>query len=187
MQRALPFILLVVFLAAARLLGSVSSANLMNFQPLGALFFCGKALFGWRGVIAPALGWIATVAWTSANQGYGWDAQILVPVAGFAVMVGMAYFLKKAPVGKIFLGSLAGAVAFYFVSNSLSWAFDPLYSKTLAGFWQAQTIGLPGYVPSWVFLRNGLLSQAIFSAIYLLACGSLQSRETRVLATQSSR
>ncbi|MDA7888650.1 hypothetical protein N9A86_04660 [Akkermansiaceae bacterium] len=175
MQRALPLIVFVIVLGMARILGSLTPESLGNLQPLGALFFCGMALFGVRGIILPALAWFLTYPLTSAMQGYGWSAQFLVPLAGFAAMVFLARSFKKAKPGKIFLGSLASAVVFYLLTNTLSWAFDPLYLKSWSGFTQALWSGLPQYSPTWMFFRNALISQALFSGLFLVATASVKA------------
>jgi hypothetical protein len=175
MQRALPFIVFVVVLGLARLIGALTNDSLVNFQPLGALFFCGMALFGWRGIILPAIAWLISYPITSLAQGYGWSAQMLVPLLGFAAMVALASFFKNAKPGRILLGSLAGAIAFYLITNSLSWAFDPLYTtKSFATWVQALWTGLPQFgTPTWVFFRNAMIAQAIFSAIFLYATAAV--------------
>lgn len=171
MQRALPFIVFVIVLGLARVLGTMTPDSLVNFQPFGALFFCGMVLFGWRGIILPAVAWLISYGPTSMAQGYDWSAQMLTPVLGFAAMIAFARLFKNAKPGKIFAGSLAGAVIFYLVTNTLSWATDPLYTtKSFATWFQALTVGLPQYgIPTWVFFRNALLAQGLFSALYLLA------------------
>lgn len=171
MQRALPFIVFVIVLGLARLIGAMTPESFGNLQPLGALFFCGMALFGWRGVILPAAAWLISYPITSLAQGYDWSAQMLVPLLGFAAMVALAQLFKNAGSGKIFLGSLAGALAFYLVTNTLSWVFDPLYTtKSLATWFQALTVGLPQFpTPTWVFFRNSLLAQGLFTGLFLVA------------------
>ena len=37
------------------------------------------------------------------------------------------------------------------------------------GCWQALTVGLPGYLPSYVFFRNGLVSDGLYSMVFV-AC-----------------
>ena len=176
MQRALPLIIFVIVLGMARILGSLNPEHLGNLQPLGALFFCGMALFGMRGIILPALAWLITVPLTSAAQGYGWSAQVLVPVAGFAAMILLARYFKNAKPGKIFLGSMASAVVFYLLTNTLSWAFNPLYLKSWSGFTQALWSGLPQFpTPTWMFFRNALISQAVFSGLFLFASASVKA------------
>ncbi len=45
---------------------------------------------------------------------------------------------------------------------------SPGYPATLAGWWQANTVGLPDYVPTWVFLRNGMAGDLFFVLLLLL-------------------
>ena len=175
MQRAIPLIIFVIVLGIARILGGLNPEFLGNLSPLGALFFCGMALFGVRGIILPALAWFLTYPLTSAMQGYGWSAQFLVPLAGFAAMVFLARYFKDAKPGKIFLGSLASALVFYLLTNTLSWATDPLYVKSLTGFTQALWTGHPGLPPTWMFFRNALIAQALFSGLFLFATISVKA------------
>lgn len=175
MQRALPLIIFVIVLGMARILGSLNPEVLGSLQPLGALFFCGMALFGVRGIILPALAWFLTYPLTSAVQGYGWSAQFLVPLAGFAAMVFLARYFKNTGPGKVFLGSMTSAVVFYLLTNTLSWAFDPLYLKSWSGFTQALWSGLPQYQPTWMFFRNALISQTVFSGLFLFATASVRA------------
>ncbi|MGJ8695628.1 MAG: DUF6580 family putative transport protein [Verrucomicrobiaceae bacterium] len=175
MQKWLPLFVFVIILGVARLLGGLAPETLGNLQPYGALFFCGMACFGLRWLAIPALAWFLTYPLTNALNGYGWSAQILVPIAGFAVIIGLARFFKGKSPKAIFLGSLTSAVAFYLLTNTLSWAFDPGYAKSLGGLTQALTTGLPGYLPTWTFFRNGLISQALFSGVFLLATQNLRT------------
>lgn len=179
MKRYLPFLVFAIVLGAARLLGAMTPETFPNLQPLGALFFCGMALFGLRGLILPALVWFVTYPLTSLQQGYGWSTQMLVPVLGFVAMILLASQFRKSSPGKVFLGSLAGAVAFYLITNTLSWAMNPQYLKSFPGLVQALTVGLPQYAtPTWVFFRNALLAQSAFSALFLVAHSTLTVHAT---------
>jgi hypothetical protein len=85
-------------------------------------------------------------------------------------MVGLAHFFKNNSPLKTFTGSLLGAVIFYLITNALSWALDPLYAtKSLTTLGQALWTGLPGYPPTWLFFRNAMIAQAVFSGIFLAA------------------
>jgi hypothetical protein len=73
-------------------------------------------------------------------------------------------------------GAMGAAVLCYFFANTGSWALLP-YEKTWPGFWQAQTIGLTGrdlglgdvvLAPTWVFLKNGILANVLFTGLFLL-------------------
>jgi hypothetical protein len=64
-------------------------------------------------------------------------------------------------------GGLLGALLFYLVTNTAAWLYDPAYPKTLAGWLQALTRGLPGYPPTWSFFRNTLLSGGLFTGLFV--------------------
>lgn len=170
MRNALPFLVFLVVLGSARVFGSLFPDNLANLQPLGALFFCGTALFGWRGLILPLAAWMITYPVTSAIQGQSIEVEWLSPLLGFAAMAGLAVWFREASSGKVFFGSLFSAVAFYFITNCLSWAFDPLYApKNPATLLQALWTGIPGYPPTWMFFRNAMLGQGLFTLVFLIA------------------
>lgn len=71
------------------------------------------------------------------------------------------------------MGALAGVVVcslgFYVITNTQSWLANPGYAKSLGGWVQALTTGLPGYPSTVLFLRNSLLSDIGFSLLLLLA------------------
>jgi hypothetical protein len=63
------------------------------------------------------------------------------------------------------------SLGFYLVTNALSWWEMPGYAHNLAGLIQAWTTGLPGYPPSYVFFRNALVSDLLYSIVFI-ACVS---------------
>ncbi len=65
----------------------------------------------------------------------------------------------------------AGGVAlFYVVSNTGAFVLDPGYAKTLSGWLQAQTVGLPGPWPqAWVFGLRMMAANLLFAAAFVLA------------------
>ena len=75
--------------------------------------------------------------------------------------------------------SIAGSVIFYVITNTFSWLTDPGYIKTFGGLFQALTIGLPQFsaTPTWMFFRNSLVSDLIFTAVFV---GLMRSESTRV-------
>jgi hypothetical protein len=66
--------------------------------------------------------------------------------------------------------SLAGSVLFYVITNAFAWLSDPGYVKNFAGLVQALTVGLPQYsaTPSWMFFRNSLVSDLLFTGLFIL-------------------
>jgi hypothetical protein len=72
---------------------------------------------------------------------------------------------------RIAAGSVLCSVAFYVAANTFAWwsasvpGTAPFYPLTLAGWWQANTVGLPGWQPTWTFLRNGVLGDLFFCGL----------------------
>ena len=63
-------------------------------------------------------------------------------------------------------GTLLSGVIFYVVANSYSWAAWPGYEKSVIGWWQSQTVGVPGVSPpAWMFLRNSLIADSIWCGV----------------------
>ena len=104
------------------------------------------------------------------------------PLAGVAVCAGMFLPRRLAlviPLGILLLSDTIidahYGPAFHFFSvatfanNTLVWAGAREYPQSAAGWWQALTVGLPGYLPSYVFFRNGLVSDALYSMVFV-AC-----------------
>ena len=176
MKRALPVIVFALVLISARIIGALNPESFGNLQPFGSLFFCGMALFGLRGIILASATWLLSYPITSMIQGHLVGLEILVPIIGFAAMVGLANFFKNNSPLKTFTGSLLGAVIFYLITNALSWALDPLYTtKSLTTLGQALWTGLPGYPPTWLFFRNAMIAQAVFSGVFLAATLKISS------------
>jgi hypothetical protein len=66
-------------------------------------------------------------------------------------------------------GAALCAVLAFFAMNCLSWLTLPDYPKTLSGFMQAQWTGAPHHgQPTWVFLRNPLLANVLFTGLFVL-------------------
>lgn len=71
--------------------------------------------------------------------------------------------------GATLAAGLGGAFGFYLLSNSLAWVGSTDYPQTPAGWWQAQTVGVPGFAPSWTFLRALVVGQLVFVPLLLAA------------------
>jgi hypothetical protein len=70
------------------------------------------------------------------------------------------------------------------VTTGLLWLTDPGYVKNFVGLIQAFTVGLPQYgaTPSWMFFRNSLLSDLIFTAVFVLLMRAQSPRTSTEVA-----
>ena len=168
----LPLVLLVIALVLRAVKGTDWGQNwLPNFSPWMAIAFAGTALFpqrlAWWLPLAVLVGGDILIHGASLLNDVGSMAAIYACFA-FAAFLGLRLRGRLSALG-LLGGTLVGTLAFYLISNSLAWFALPEYAKTLSGWWQAQTVGLPGFAPSWTFLRNSLLSDAGFAALLILA------------------
>ena len=84
----------------------------------------------------------------------------------------------KASWLRLVFGGLVGALVFYFVTNTAAWLQNPEYPKTLAGWLQALSTGIPGLPPTWSFFRNTLLSGGLFTGLFVGAMKLSESSES---------
>lgn len=174
MHRWLPLGLILVLLIAFRILGSAFPEAIPNFQPMAALFFCGAFLAaGWRGFAVAFAAWLVTYPVPAFFQGLdilGTPAIFITTLAAFIIMflAGRSFAKRAGPV--VILGSVGAAVIFHLITNGAAWLGDPRYAKTLTGLTQSLWTGLPGDpLPSWIFLRNLVAANFLFTAVFLSA------------------
>lgn len=92
---------------------------------------------------------------------------MLVNYVSYAAIIWLGRrFSARASWLKLVGGGLLGAVLFYLLTNTAAWLQDPGYAKTLAGWIQALTLGLPGFPHTWEFFRNSLLSGGLFTGLF---------------------
>ena len=161
----LPLLLMLIF-AVSRWPGMLPQ----NFSAAHALLFCAAFwLPGWMGWVLP----LATIIVTDILLNvFAYDVTVLDPTLVtnwmiLALFVVLAKWLaRRRSYGRVFLGTLFGALLFYLVSNSVSWMVNPAYAKTIAGWVQALTVGLPGFPPTWVFGLKTLLGTGLFTGLF---------------------
>ncbi|MBO7108125.1 MAG: hypothetical protein J6W90_06170 [Verrucomicrobia bacterium] len=90
------------------------------------------------------------------------------------LFLGQRFFSPKSSWGKLLGGGLLGALLFYLISNTFSFFVDSTYQKTLAGWLQALTIGVPGWPPTWLFFRYSLMSTGLFTGLFAGAMKALE-------------
>ena len=141
-----------------------------NFSAAHALLFCAAFwLPGWMGWVLP----LATIIVTDILLNvFAYDVTVLdlrlvtnwMILALFVVLA--KWLARRRSYGRVFLGTLFGALLFYLVSNSVSWMVNPTYAKTIAGWVQALTVGLPGFPPTWMFGLKTLLGTGLFTGLF---------------------
>lgn len=158
---------------------------LPNFSPMAALCLCGAACLPRRFAIAvPFIALLGTDLALNTHYGFPlFTVEFLGTIVAFAVVAALGWQLRKNPrPGVILPAVLGGSLFFYIATNTASWLYEPGYAKTVAGWLQALTTGLPGYAPTWVFYRNTLAGDILFAVLFL-ACLSWNRQPAPAVAT----
>ena len=172
----IPAFLLVVLTIAYRITTGLmiqSGATwLSNFAPLAAIGLCCAIYFPPRfKFTVPLIALLISDA--ILNHHYGallfsplifgrYLALVVVGCIGFALQ-------NRASLKTVLPASLVGSTIFYLITNTFAWLSDPGYTKNFPGLIQAITVGLPQYsaTPSWMFFRNSLISDLIFTLAFV--------------------
>jgi hypothetical protein len=184
MRRDLSPVQLALFLVcgcvALRMLGAVFPAFIPNASPLMALALVSGIYFPrrWGWLVGPAacvITELAMIPYSYKTIGVAFPWWALASLPFYLAAAGLGVLLSpRRSLGKIVGGSVALSVFFYVAANTFCWAASvlthstPGYPAGLSGWWQANTTGIPGYTPAWVFLRNGVLGDLFFLAVLLL-------------------
>ena len=176
-----PALILILGCVIFRLLSSKYPEFIPNISPLMAIAYVGAMYLPrrWGWLIGPVALLITDLAFVRMNylaEGsmFSWWTLIAFGVYAAAGGLGMLISRRKT-LTRIAGGSLGCSLVFYVASNTFSWANNvvlhqvPGYPSTLAGWWQANTAGLAGYPPTWLFLRNGMAGDLFFGLLLLLA------------------
>jgi hypothetical protein len=162
---------------------------LSNFAPLAALALCSAAYLPSRLKFSLPLGALL-VSDLILNSVYGaslLDAHIVCRYLALIIIgLGGLMLQRRHSMKTMLPASIAASVIFYVITNAFSWLSDPGYSKTAAGLWQALTIGLPQYsaTPAWMFFRNSLVSDSLFTLVFVL-CFAF-SRDSEVASRKAA-
>ena len=171
-------LLLVVGCAVVRLVEGIHPEILAGATPCVAFAFVAGVYLPprWSWMLGAAvilLSELAFLRWDFLSTGQWFSWMILISLAFYALMGGLGVLLPRRPsLALLFGGPVMGSILFYLGANTLSWwasAGSAVYGypQTLAGWVQANTTGLPGYVPTWTFLRNGLVADVFFTAVLI--------------------
>jgi hypothetical protein len=165
-NKILPLLLILAF-ALTRIPGVLPE----NFSAAYALAFCSAVYF------SGAMAWwlpLGTLLLTdiALNVFYYhepvFNGYLLLTLLGFGAIVALGkLFSARDHWLKLLGGGLLGAILFYLISNTASWLYNPGYPKTLGGWIQALTTGLPGYPSTWTFFLKTLLSGGLFTGLFV--------------------
>jgi hypothetical protein len=162
---------------------------LENFAPVAAIALCGGIYLPRRLAFAVPLAALF-VSDIFLNWHYGYalvSPEMISRYLALAASVGIGFALRgRARLGTVLPASLLGSVIFYIVTNTSSWLTWPAYAKTFSGWLQALTTGLPGYAPTWMFFRSTLVSDLLFSALFVFCMAATRAPEPS-LAAQPGR
>lgn len=175
----LPAILVIVavilFRCAVGTADDTLLRTLANFSPMAALALCAGVAFPRKWALAVPLSAqiLSDLAlhWLGRSMAFSWAYSVVLVVA-YAAIVAVGWAVRKQPTPLKLLGaSLTGTLLFYFWTNSFSWWQDYGYDKSLAGWVQALTTGLPGYPPTYVFLLKSIGGDLFFTTLFALSLG----------------
>lgn len=166
------FCLALLFVGLATLYRVASAGwltSLPNFSPVMAMAFCaGLAFPPMLAVSIPLVCLFLSDLLLNAHFGQPLvSPEMAGSYACYLIAIGTGLLLRKRGLPLLFGAVLGNALLFYLVSNTLAWWGNSLYPQTFAGWSQALTVGRPGFPPTWTFFRNSLISDLLFTAIFL--------------------
>lgn len=181
----------VIYRVTTGLLIHSGAGWLSNFAPLAAIALCSAAYFPTKYKFSVPL---ITLFLSDVilNLRYGaalLDPEILVRYFALAVVGGLGLLLQNRASLKMLLpASIVASTMFYVITNTFSWLSDPGYAKNLAGLIQSMTVGLPQYsaTPTWMFFRNSVVSDLIFTALFVVCMSAGRTWGNRETAPRSS-
>lgn len=163
----------IFLVASLRIIRAAFLPELPNFSPTMALAFCG-------GIFLPGIAaWIIPlgalfISDLILNGIFGYSFLSFEQAGTWCCLVGMVGLGRWTGSRRLFsLGQFygmltSGSLLFYFVTNTVSWFFNPAYPRGWEGLWMSLTVGLPGFPPTWIFFRNSLTSDFLFASFLLL-------------------
>jgi hypothetical protein len=170
----------VVFRIATGFFGHSNSIGWLNFAPIAAIALCAAAYFPRKYKFSvPFVALLISDLVLNVHYGFSlFSPFVLSHYLGFAIIGCLGLLLQRRASWKTLLpASIAASLIFYVVTNSVSWIYDPGYTKNVAGLIQALTVGLPQYsaTPSWMFFRNSLVSDLIFTGLFVVCMNAGRS------------
>ena len=162
-----------------------SPGSWANFSPLAAILLCSAAYLPRKYILLASLGPLL-VADLLLNAHYHEpliDTGMVSRYFCFGLILLLGYVVRKLQQYKVlflFGSTIAGSCLFYLVTNTATWISTADYAKTLTGWWQALTIGEPGFPPTLLFFRNTILSDLFFTALFVITQATFYKSRSRI-------
>jgi len=150
-----------------------SPAAWSNFSPLAAVLLCSAAYLPRKYILLAGLGPMV-LADLFLNSHYHvplFDPEALARYFCFGLVLLLGYLVRKQQQYKmlfLFAATVMGSILFFVITNTATWVSIPDYAKTFPGWWQALTVGVPGFPPTLLFFRNSLFSDLFFTTLFVI-------------------
>lgn len=189
----LPAVILLLSVIAFRIApwagGNETVQEIAGFSPLMAFALCGgiflpKRLAFWFPVAAVVTTHVV-INLFAGQPVVHWYAVLTAVSVAIAAVAGAA-IKKKASVAVVVSASLLSTVLFHLVSNTVSFFLEGSYARSVAGWWQCQTVGLPGFLPTWVFTLRQLCGDVVFTLLFYTAFRSTVTPRPQLRAADPS-
>lgn len=162
-QRLIALSLMILAAALSRLV-----PHLPNFTAVAAIALFSGAMFErkWMAFVVP----FAALLLSDAVLGFYGLSEMIATYIGFAAVVLIGFAVRGRPqLVPVAFATLAGAVAFFLITNCALLVNPGLYPHTLQGLMEGYVAGIP-------FFRNTLVSDMLYS---ILLFGGLMLAERR--------
>ncbi len=150
-----------------------------NFAPVAAVALCAGVYLPRRlAFVAPLGALFISDLILNRHAGYPLvSAEMASRYLALAATVGLGFTVRERPrLASVLPASILGSCIFYLVTNTSSWLTWPGYTRTFSGWVQALYSGLPGYPPTWMFFRSTLVSDLLFTALFVLCMAATRER-----------
>ncbi|HAF58523.1 MAG TPA: hypothetical protein DCL00_02945 [Opitutae bacterium] len=147
----------------------IDHPSLFNFSPVLAIFlFCGAYIKGSFSWLAPVIAIFLSDLFLNPSYGKNFlEPYMLTTISCYVLVWILGYKIgNRSKLTNWLGGAILSAVLFHLITCTFSWILNPAYAKTTSGLLQSIIIGEPGFAPSYLFLRNSILSTIFFSVCF---------------------
>jgi hypothetical protein len=144
-----------------------------NFSPLASILLCSAVFLPRKAILLAGLVPLL-VADFFLNAHYHvpiFDTGMISRYFCFGLILLLGFLVRQKQQNKmlyLFGATFVSSCLFYLLTNTATWISTADYAKTVPGWWQALTIGLPGFPPTLLFFRNTVLSDFFFTALFVI-------------------